>query len=398
VSILYNRSFRRLWLASLFSLTGSQISRIGLILYVSETGDSVANLAFLMVFETLPGALAAPLAGVVVDRLSKRSVMISSDLLRVLLMLAILLHPTLSIIYFVAALHSIATVFFQPAKLASIPLIVEEEQLVRANGIDQSASNLTLILGPVIGAALFVRFGLAATLVVDSLTFLMSALLVAVTQVRQAERASKGLSVVTAIKEVREGWSYLAQHRLALHLNLLLFTALLCTGLWMPLAPFFIRDYLGGSTMMLGWQIGIFGLGAALGGLLAPRLTKRFGTGIILFLGFLAEGAMLSIYGLVSRAGASLLLIFVWGSVVSLAVVPFYSILQKVVEERFQGRVFSVVKQSENLAVVLAMVAAMLLHDVFKSQLIFLFAGLFYFGFVALSSSSKGGRMLLATR
>jgi hypothetical protein len=91
-------------------------------------------------------------------------------------------------------------------------------------------------------------------------------------------------------------------------------------------------------------------------------------------------------------------IIFFWGIAVSVASVPFYSILQSVVDERFFGRVFSVVKQSESLAVVLAMAVAVLLQNLLATHLVFLLAGLFYLGFAAASSLSNGGRALLATR
>ena len=148
----------------------------------------------------------------------------------------------------------------------------------------------------------------------------------------------------------------------------------------------------------MGWQSGLFGLGAAIGGLIAPRLVDRFGTGVTLFAAFLGEALNMMLYSIVSRVGISMLVVFVWGVVLSIIVVPFYSILQKIVEERFLGRVFSLIKQGENLAVVLAMVAAALLQGFVATPLIFLFGGLVYFSFTVASSFSRGGRALLSTQ
>lgn len=379
-------------------MMGSQVSRIGLILYVFDTGGAVVNLALLLVLDTLPGAVAAPLAGAAVDGLNKRVVMVVSDLSRMSFMLIILLRPSLSVIYLMAALHSMATVFFQPAKSAAISLIVKPEDLTRANAVEQSMANLILIAGPVVGAVLLRQFGLTTSLLLDALSFLVSALLLARVSIRQVERKKVELSAAGIVTEIKEGWQYLKRHRLALHLNLLLFVALICTSIWIPLAPFFIRDYLGGSEQLLGWQLGLFGFGAVMGGLVAPRLVERFGTGVTLFAGFLAEAVSLSVYGLVSRVEASMAVVFIWGVVLSIVVVPFYSILQQIVEEQFLGRVFSLVKQSENVAVVLAMAGAILLQDLVGSHLIFFFAGLVYFSCTVLSSLSRGGRALLATR
>ena len=397
LQILRNRSFRNLWVSSLLSTLGSQVSRIGLVLYVFETRGEILSLVVLVLVDTLPGAVAAPLAGAVVDGLNKRVVMVASDLSRMIFMLVILVHPTLGVIYLMTALHSVATVFFQPAKSAAVPLIVKQEDLTRANGLEQSAANLILIAGPVLGALLLRQFGLTGSLLIDAASFLVSAVLVATVTIRQVERKKLELSAAGAVSEIREGGRYLMQHPLALHLAFLLFVALSCTSIWIPLAPFFIRDQLGVSEQLLGWQLGLFGLGAAIGGLIAPRLIDRFGTGVTLFAAFLGEALTLMLYGVVSHVGVSMLVVFVWGVILSIIVVPFYSILQKIVEERFLGRVFSLIKQGENLAIVLAMVAAALLQGFVATPLIFLLAGLVYFAFTVGSSFSRGGRALLAT-
>jgi sugar phosphate permease len=139
-------------------------------------------------------------------------------------------------------------------------------------------------------------------------------------------------------------------------------------------------------------------LGAAIGGLVAPRVVDRFGTGVTVFAAFLGEALSMMVYSVVSSVGISMLVVFVWGVILSIIVVPFYSILQKIVEERFLGRVFSLIKQGENLAVVLAMVAAVLLQGFVATPLILLLAGFVYFTFTVASSFSRGGRALLATQ
>jgi predicted MFS family arabinose efflux permease len=383
--------------SGLLSTVGSQISRLGLILYVFDTRREVLSLALLVIVDTLPAAVAAPLAGAVVDGLSKRLVMVIADLSRMMFMLVIVLRPSLGVIYLMMALHSIATVFFQPAKSAAIPLIVEPEDLTKANALEQSAANLTLIAGPILGAILLRRFGLTSTLLVDAASFLVSGLFVARVTIRHVERKPIDLSVAGAVSEIKEGGQYLLRHPLAFHLTFSLFVALSCTSLWLPLAPFFIRDRLGVSEQLMGWQSGLFGLGAVIGALIAPRLVDRFGTGLTLFAAFLGEAFSMMLYSVVSRVGISMLVIFVWGVILSIIVVPFYSILQKIVEEQFLGRVFSLIKQGENLAVVLAMAVAVLLQGLIATPLLLLLAGFVYFVFILASSFSRGGRALLAT-
>ena len=203
IRVLGNSSFRNLWLAGLLSMTGSQISRVGLILYLSSTGNSVLALALLLILELLPGALVAPIAGVVIDAYSKRVVMIVSDVLRMIFMLLIWWRPTTQMIYWMAALHSIATVFYLPAKSALIPAVVDESDLPSANGHDQSASSLTMVAGPIVGAELLILLGLKATLIVDALSFLASALLVARVKSRPITREDVELSLAASVQNVK---------------------------------------------------------------------------------------------------------------------------------------------------------------------------------------------------
>lgn len=404
---LRNPSFRRVWLADLLSSLGSQVSRMALILYLFQRLDSVAGLALLVALETLPGVLAAPAAGVLADRASKRAVMVAADLARAVLLLAVLLDPSPAVIYAVAALHSVATVAFQPAQASAVPLILPPGELPRANGLAQVTANLVLIGGPLIGAELFLATGLTTTLLLDAGSFVLSALLLAGTRIRSADHGPAAAVAlesaaprlrVQVLGDVREGWRYAAGHGLVRPLVLLFFVSLSCVGLWLPIAPFFIREFLGGSERILALQLAVFGAGGALGGLAAPAIVARLGQGGTLLGALLAEAALMTVYSAVSRVAVSVGIIFVWGIVVAVAVVPFYSILQTVVEERFLGRVFSLLKQSENLALVLAMGLAVVLRGALSSHWIFTAAGVAYLAVVTAVTMAPSGRALRAVR
>ena len=396
--LLDNRAFRDLWLANLLSLTGSQISRIGLILAIARSTNEPAGIAALVVLNTLPGALVAPFAGVMIDRSNLRHVMIAADLVCAGALAGVVLAPVLPVMLVMAVIHSIAAAFFQPARVAAVPLVAGREHLVAANSWDQSAGNVVLIAGPVLGAELLLGLGLRWALVVDGLTFLASAALL--TRLRLPNRVGSGaaFSRTSAFNDIRSGWRYLQRHELALHLSGLFFVSLLCAGVWTPLAPFFIRDHLGGSERLLAWQLAAFGAGAIAGSLLAPAAIARDGRGVTLFVGFLAEGLCQTAYAVVTTSTLSTSLMFVWGIGVSLIVIAFYSILQAVVDERFSGRVFSTIRQTEHIALAFAMGVPVMLKGLMDSQSILLAGGVTYCALALLSCSTAGGRRLLATR
>lgn len=394
--VLRNRSFRRLWLAGLLSLTGSEMSRIALLLYVFAERDAVADLALLVALKTLAAALVAPAAGVLVDRFDKRAVMIAADVARAAFMGAVLAAPSPLAIYVMATLESVATAVFEPARSAAIPLVVDRGQVTDANGLHRTMVNVTMIVGPVAGAELFTLVGLRATLAIDAATYLASAFLIARLRGRALEGDLRTARPAFA-DEIREGWSCLRGDGALLQLALLLFVSMLCGGLWVPLAPFFVRDHLGASERLLGVQLAAFGAGGIAGGLAASPLVARFDKGPVLFGALLGEGILLTAYALVTMASVSSLILFCWGAAVAIIGVAGWSIVQTTVEERLLGRTFATLQQGESVAMLVAMYFAVLLADGLGSQASLLVAGVGYFWMVAVSSFTRGGRALLLT-
>lgn len=395
LSVLRNRPFRHLWAAGLFSLLGTEIGRLGLFLYLFREEGSVASLALLVALKTLPGLLAAPAAGVLADRLDKRALMIAADLLRALLLLGILARPELWVIYLASALDSVAGALFMPAKAASVPLLVGKEQVPAANGLDRTTANSMIVLGPVAGAAIFTTFGLAATLILDAASFLLSALLLIPVRVRSVAQREGVPPRKAWWRDVRQGWRYLADNPRPRQIVFLFFVSMLCCGLWIPLAPFFIRDFLGASDSLLGLQMACFGLGGMVGGIFAARLAQRLEGGSLLVLAVLAEGAHMVLYSRVPDPVGSCLVLASWGVVFSVIAVTSHSILQVEVEESMLGRIFSIVNQGEGVAILAAMLLASTLSAHVASQLVFLGAGLVYVALVVMQAASRGGRSLL---
>jgi predicted MFS family arabinose efflux permease len=395
--LLRRRSFGLLWLGGLLAGLCAQASRIMLIVHVFRTSNSVLALSLLVTVEALLATCAAPFAGTVIDRRDKRAVLIGSMLAQAGALLAIAARPTLELVWAMAGLHAVAVAFFQPAKIVAIPMVVDGDDLTLGNGLDQSATNLALIAGPFLGTWLLGHAGLATALLAIAAASLAAAAMFAGMALREAHPSGRTPATST-FADIKDVVSYLAGHRLVLQLTLVLFTALLCTGLWTPLAPFFIRDRLGGGDYVLGWQLSAFGLGATIGGLCAPGLIDRLGKGVTLRLGFLGEGSCLTAYALTSHVGVSLMVTFAWGFLVSVIVVPFHTILQLLVADRFLGRVFAVVRLCESSATVVTILLAAPLAVPFGSQWILLSAGLVYSGTVAVWSWSPTGRTLAATR
>ena len=397
LAVLRSRNFQRLLLGANLSQAGAQATRIALLLYVVQSQGRVPDLALLVVMETVPGAIVAPFAGALVDRSCKQALMLGANVGRIGLLALLIAHPDYWMMCVVAGCQSMLLVLFQPARAAAIPLVVAESELARANGLDQSASDLMLVVAPVLGAEILMQLGLQATLLAETILLLASTGLIARIRIDPAPGRAAGFPASTIVADVRDGLRYVGRNRLLLHLMTMFFIGVLCNAMWVPLAPFIISD-LGAPPRILGWQVGTVGLGAAFGGLVAPALVDRYGKGSVLLFGLMAEGISISLYALAPSAALSTFTVFIWGMIVPVTMVPLYSLLQTSIDGRLHGRIFALVRQIENCAVIVAMPLAGFLNGFAGAGWTLFTMGLFYAIFVAACSVSLQGRVLKGIR
>lgn len=180
-SVLKNRDFLKLWAGQGVSVFGSLVSRLALPFIVIYTlSASPVQIALLRVSELLPGILFGLFAGVWIDRLPRRSVMIVADTVRALFagLLPVLLfvkHLQFVEIVLIAIVMSVSTVTFDSAYGAYIPSVVGQERVVDANGKLSATEAIGEVVGFGISGALFEFLGGAFTMSIDALTFIVSA-------------------------------------------------------------------------------------------------------------------------------------------------------------------------------------------------------------------------------
>ena len=211
-----NPDFRRLWLANLISLLGDWFNTLALYALVASLTGSPLALGAVFIFKLLPGALASPLAGILVDRLNRRAVMIGADLLRSVVVFAMLTVDRpgeVPLLYLLIALQVIIGAAFEPARSASLPMIVTDRQLVTANTLMSVSWSVMLALGAASGGFATAWLGPQSVFVVDALTYVVSAILLLRTRIPQATDPPQHDSIVReAVLGILEGWRYLRNH------------------------------------------------------------------------------------------------------------------------------------------------------------------------------------------
>jgi MFS family permease len=180
--LLRIRDFRYLWTAQIASDFGDNLTALSLLILIQRLTGSTVAIAGLMISITLPALIFGVLSGVYVDRFDRRRMMIISDFLRAVLVVSFIFVDSaelLPLLYVIAFVQATIGTLFNPARSALLPRIVGKEKLLAANSVSQTSRIIFNLLGTTAAGILAsVSTGFARAFIVDSLTFLLSAVLI----------------------------------------------------------------------------------------------------------------------------------------------------------------------------------------------------------------------------
>ncbi|HET8786605.1 MAG TPA: MFS transporter, partial [Candidatus Limnocylindrales bacterium] len=289
VRLALDSSFSALWTGQLVSALGDRIHQIALAYVVWDATDSAFAVAAVFVFATLPNLVFGPIAGALVDRWDHREVMIVSDLLRagIVMLIPIAAVTNLALAYPLVFLVTTVSIFFRPAKVAILPRIVADEDLLPANSALWVGETFADVIGYVI-AGLFVGLlgsQLPLAFWVDAVTYVGSAVLIASIAVAPMARAADAVGdAVSGVgdaaaaaaggvggalrafgEEIREGWRFLRAETVLLANTLQATVAQFMVGVMLGLMPVYVAttiDHTGFSKeAAYGFIEGSIGLG-----------------------------------------------------------------------------------------------------------------------------------------
>ena len=210
-----NVNFRRLWTGNLISLLGDWFNTIAIYTLVVELTGSPLALGAVFITKMLPWAVAAPLAGVIVDRYNRRRLMIGTDIARAVVVLGFLLIDTPGEVPWLYALLTAQVVIgavFQPAKSASLPNITTPRELLTANALMSATWSTMLAVGAALGGLATEAFGTTAVFWIDSATYIVSAVFIYGTTIPQDTEPGQQSLFRSAAREIIEGWQHLRAH------------------------------------------------------------------------------------------------------------------------------------------------------------------------------------------
>jgi MFS family permease len=268
-----NRNYRLLFIGQTVSQLGDWFSTIAVYALLLDLTGSATSVAWMMIAQFLPFAIVGPVAGVVVDRVNRRTLMIAADVLRgvvVLGLLAIRRPDQVWIAYTVTAVMVAAQSFFEPARTATIPNITSADELLPANALSSALWSGMLAIGASIGGLATVVAGRQSAFLLNAASFFVSAIFIAQTRYDATPAfvaRPKGWMALTGLSDLVEGFGYVRRHA---HVAALMFIKCgwgLAGGVLLLLTVFGQRVFpVGGSTAAgIGFLYGARGIGAALG-------------------------------------------------------------------------------------------------------------------------------------
>jgi MFS family permease len=298
IATLRNGNYTRLWLGGLISLIGDWALIVGLPIYIYLLTGSVLALSITLLAASLPPVFFGSLAGVFVDRWDHTRTMVVTNLLLALGLLPLLLVRSADlvwIIYLVAFVEGTIGQVFIPAQNALLPRLVTEERLVSANSLISVSGNLARLIGPALGGLIAARLGLNGIVLIDAVSFLLAALLIAgivstrvvsqpqaTTAETPSEREKRGIAHVW--REWIAGLRVIAGERTLSALLTLFAIMSLGEGVFGVLYPVYVYQALGGAAREIGTLMSAQAVGGLIGGLLVgwagARMTSRWAIGV----------------------------------------------------------------------------------------------------------------------
>ena len=279
--ILFQKDFTLVVIGQIISLFGNAILRFALPLYLLRETGSPSLFGAVTACSFIPMIIFSLFGGVLADRVNKRNIMGILDFgTAAIIAVFYLIHGILPIVPIMIVclmlLYSISGAY-QPAVQASIPALLENEQIMRGNAVINMVNTLASLLGPIIGGILFGAWGLVPILLVSTACFLSSAVMEIFIHIPFKKRKSEKSMASIVLDDLKESGRYIKNEKpefvpviVILALFNLIFSSVMIVGI-----PIMVVNILQMSDISLGITQGALGLGGLAGGLLGGIIGGR---------------------------------------------------------------------------------------------------------------------------
>ena len=374
------KAYFRLWLAQVISSTGDWIGLIAILAIAARvSNNSGAAVSLVMLARVVPGFFLATIGGVIIDRFDRRLVMVFADVGRAALLILLPFVNTLLALVLISFALEIFTLLWGPAKDASVPNLVNTDQLASANTLSLVASFGTFPFAAVIFsllAALAAWLGgfntlhslqvdqEALALFFDAGTFLLSAAIVFTLPIpRGRASAETKLQLSETVRDIKEGLAYIRHEPRVRGVIVGLGLGLIGGGAMIPLGPVFAQQGIGGDAATFGVLMSALGFGAAAGVILLLFVQNKIPRETVFDFAVMGTGIFLMIAATLSALFPAALAVALLGACAGTSYVTGFTVLQETVQDEMRGRIFATLYTVIRMCLLIALVISPLWAD-----------------------------------
>jgi MFS family permease len=346
-----NKNYRYTWMGQVVSEIGDYFNNVAVFGLVMETTGSGLVVSGVMLSRAIPAVMAGPIAGVVLDRLDRKQIMIASDLIRSVMALGFIFtvrYHEAWLLYVLSGLLMFASPFFTSGRTSILPTITSKEELHTANSLTQTTQWATLTAGTMLAGISAAKFGFEWAFLINALSFLFSAAAISRLNIRGGFRVQRRAltenEVVRPWHEYKEGLQYMLSVPLILGIGLISVGWATGGGAAQILFALFGEKVFNRGPEGIGTIWGFAGLGLLVGGVIGHVLGRKVGfEGYkrAVTVSYLTHGAAYVVFS--QMRPYSLALLFIMISRIGMAVTSVlnYSQLLRHTPDQFRGRVFA---------------------------------------------------------
>jgi len=384
-----NRNYRYAWSGQVVSEIGDHFNNVAVFALALANTRSGLVVTGIMLSRAIPAVMAGPVAGVILDRLDRKRIMIASDLIRAVVAFGFIFAIPRSdtwLLYLLSAMLMFASPFFTSGRSAILPTIANKEELHTANSLTQTTQWMTLTIGAFLGGTSITQFGYKWAFTFNALSFVFSAACVSRLRVKgkgggfRAERtALTEDKVVRPWHEYTEGLRYMKASPLILGIALLGIGWASGGGAAQILFSLFGELVFNRGPAGIGYLWAAAGVGLLIGGTFAHWLGKRIpfaGYKRTISICYVIHGGSYVIFSQMRNFQMALVFLAVSRSAIAVSSVLNMSQLLRHVSDEFRGRVFATMETMQWSTMMLSMAGAGVASQTWSPRTIGVVSGL----------------------
>lgn len=338
--VFTQKEYCKVILANIISRFGDSIDALAFTWLVYQVTGSASWSAIIFAMNQLPTVVVQPFAGVWVERMKKKRLMVLTDIFRggiiaglVVLYLLNCINPLILVVF--TLLISTVEAFRIPAGMSIIPKIIEPELLSYGSSLNSTISKVVELVGLACGGAIIGLFGVHSAILIDGITFFASALILMTLNIKEEKKCTKKFDAKAYFSDLKEGFMYLKDKEIVRNFCIMGVIANICAVPLNSLQSPLVDEVLGQGGELLS----VFGIaltvGMGLGSVLLPRTLEKLSVRRIIVLSGSFIGAGMALYSVGGLFKTYVLAVYLYTALISFIVGFFLSLLSGVLGIQF---------------------------------------------------------------